>query len=49
MDKSIPATVALRFFYLPPYGETLGSDKENRRVGIPPDLESQSCYDIEYK
>ena len=37
----ILATVALRFFDLPPCGETLGIHKKNRRDGKPPDLERQ--------
>ena len=38
----IKATVALRFFDLPPCGETLGiHKKKNRRDGKPPDLERQ--------
>ena len=41
MDKSIPATVALRFFDLPPCGVTLGNHKKNWRDGRPPELERQ--------
>ena len=33
--------MALRFFDLPPCGETLGDHKENRRDGRAPDFERQ--------